>query len=564
MIDIKGKNFTVLNNMSKLLHSFPNMCALQGRVIYDKIRLQNNSEKEEINAMKKMSSILLAIVMVVGLMAPMAVTASTDTPAVWDGTANIKWYLDGNVADTGVYEIKTAEDLAGLACLVNASVEASTCVNGVYYNPTTGAVLGYRAGSNFSQYKGETYVAYTPTDGDGSEVMLGSNFLGKKVKLCADIVLNEGNAADWEQTAPENNWMPIGFCNDAAAWEECPSFNGTFDGQGHTISGMYTNTTATPNDQDWGAGLFGFVAHKNATKIANLTLDKFYSTGTIKVGALASISKGQSLVIENCYVKNGTVNSISEQLGAFVSRVDTGSVSLENCGVENVTLKTPDKTKIGAFVGNTVSATLDIKNCYADVTVDTVNYAGLALGYAGGNTTVKLENVYVVADGTVSTADTGVAGVVYGGTNGTTTVTATNYYYVNGITVAQVSGDTTEGATAVTLADITGDAAKTTLVGFDWDTVWVTKADGTPVIELREAVDDDDVDEDDEDEDEDEDGAGAGNSATTEKSDKTETEAQTEAETEEKKGCGSSVGIASVAMIALTSGAALVIKKKKD
>ena len=53
------------------------------------------------------------------------------------------------------------------------------------------------------------------------------DFKGQTVKLDADIVINEGNAEKWAKEAPARKWNPI------------LNFAGTFDGQGHTISGMY-------------------------------------------------------------------------------------------------------------------------------------------------------------------------------------------------------------------------------------------------------------------------------------------------------------------------------------
>ena len=52
------------------------------------------------------------------------------------------------------------------------------------------------------------------------------DFKDQTIKLNADIVINEGNAADWEFEYPEYIWEPI------------DNFAGTFDGQGHTISGV--------------------------------------------------------------------------------------------------------------------------------------------------------------------------------------------------------------------------------------------------------------------------------------------------------------------------------------
>ena len=53
------------------------------------------------------------------------------------------------------------------------------------------------------------------------------DFKGQTIKLGADLVINEGNAEDWEENAPSKKWTAIN------------GFAGTFDGQGHTISGMY-------------------------------------------------------------------------------------------------------------------------------------------------------------------------------------------------------------------------------------------------------------------------------------------------------------------------------------
>ena len=53
------------------------------------------------------------------------------------------------------------------------------------------------------------------------------DFKDQTIKLGADIVVNEGNAADWEKIMPQRRWEPI------------TGFAGTFDGQGHTISGLY-------------------------------------------------------------------------------------------------------------------------------------------------------------------------------------------------------------------------------------------------------------------------------------------------------------------------------------
>jgi hypothetical protein len=101
-------------------------------------------------------------------------------PAIWDGTADTTWYTNDKEATE--YTITTAEQLAGLALLVNESEG-----NGVY------------------------------------------DMLDKTIKLGDNIILND--TTDWqswdETTEGLNQWMGINW------------FLGTFDGDGYVISGIY-------------------------------------------------------------------------------------------------------------------------------------------------------------------------------------------------------------------------------------------------------------------------------------------------------------------------------------
>lgn len=71
---------------------------------------------------------------------------------------------------------------------------------------------------------------------------VSKNFNLETVYLGADIVVNEGTSAEWlSNAADEDN------TNDAYVWlpiATSKAFAGTFDGQGHTISGLYVNTSS--------------------------------------------------------------------------------------------------------------------------------------------------------------------------------------------------------------------------------------------------------------------------------------------------------------------------------
>ena len=516
--------------------------------------------------MKKILSTLLAIILVMGLCVPMAISAGAEETAsdVWDGTANIKWFIDAGGKDGDNYEIKTAEDFAGLAYLVNASV-SDAILKGIYYDADYN-VKGYERGP--STYINDFYQSKVCTSTTGLTRIDGYDFNSKIVLLCADMILNEGNAAEWENTAPANVWQPIGggVSNSADRWF---GFNGMFDGQGHTVSGLYTSiTTADPATSKIACvGLFGIVSqNQDYPCVENLTVENFFVRGEYLVGGLVGrFNRAGSLA--NCYVKNGYVVATKEQAGALVGGVYKGGNTIENCGVDNVTVKSVDYA--GGMIGLINGQTVDIKDSYTKATVECTADAGLIVGRSSGGT-INLENVYSVVKAT-ATGETAKGGVIYAGTGngGAPSMKIENYYYVKDMTAPAITGEGTEGATEVTLANITGDAAKTTLVGFDFDTVWNTVENGTPIIDIREASDD--VEDEGEDEGENENGNENGNENNDTTVDETQpsdtssaTDKTTDSEKVENGGCASSISIASVAVVALASGAALVIKKKED
>ena len=87
----------------------------------------------------------------------------------------------------------------------------------------------------------------------------GNTFAGQTVLLTASIDLNN------------EEWTPIG--------KSGKTFQGTFDGQGNTVSNLYINT---PTQDD--VGFFGFTS---VGEIKNLTIENANVTGYLDVGAVA-------------------------------------------------------------------------------------------------------------------------------------------------------------------------------------------------------------------------------------------------------------------------------------
>ncbi|MEA4847418.1 MAG: X2-like carbohydrate binding domain-containing protein [Clostridiaceae bacterium] len=113
--------------------------------------------------------------------------------------------------------------------------------------------------------------------------------------LMNNIALNDvSDLADWETDPPANTWTPIGY-------NITKRFTGGFNGNGHTISGIYINASADYQ------GLFGYIGAN--TTIQNLRLTESYIKGKSYVGGIC----GFSLIskIENCYASATVIGSDS-------------------------------------------------------------------------------------------------------------------------------------------------------------------------------------------------------------------------------------------------------------
>lgn len=145
--------------------------------------------------------------------------------------------------------------------------------------------------------------AVATTDGNGNKVMTyGEELLETTAYaslsyiLTADIALNDVVDYDkWNDkaNAPDNTWTPIGN-------RDYVPFTGTFDGDGHTISGLYFRRE---NVVDTYSGLFGSV--RGAT-VKDVTLSKGYVQAGLVLGALigrAVDSDISGIQNEGVYVK---------------------------------------------------------------------------------------------------------------------------------------------------------------------------------------------------------------------------------------------------------------------
>ena len=166
----------------------------------------------------------------------------------WDGTT-AKAFACGSGTKLSPYMILTAEQLAYLSFIV---------------------------GANDKEYK------------------------GKYFKLGADILLNKGKIIDEKggfvaDSSKLHKWTPIG--NSSVA------FDGTFDGDDHTISGMFINTTSSHN------GLFG----NSSGTIENLTVADSWIMGCERTSGIVGNNTGNLKKLTN----KASVNSTKGPVGGI-------------------------------------------------------------------------------------------------------------------------------------------------------------------------------------------------------------------------------------------------------
>ena len=225
-----------------------------------------------------------------------------------------KYEINEDGTKDAVYEISTAGQLYWFAGLVNGTL------SGVAQNKSANAVLT-------------------------ADIVVNANVLK------SDGTLNEGTFKEWTPIATSAS-----------------PYTGIFDGQNHTISGLYFN-----QENSYDVGLFG----RNNGKIANAGILDSYFYGTSKVGGMCG--NNYTGTISNCYNTGsvsgiGTAGGVSgyNYTGSITNCYNTGSVS--GTGVN-----------VGGVIGRNES-NASITNCYYGSTI----YTGNAIG-ANDGTTEKVE-----------------------------------------------------------------------------------------------------------------------------------------------------------------------------
>ena len=258
-----------------------------------------------------------------------------------------KYDIDGDDSKDAVYEISNAGQLYWFAGLVNGTL------SGVPQNTSANAVLT-------------------------ADIVVNKNVLK------SDGTVNEGTFKEW---------TPIGnTCNGSYS-----PYTGIFEGQNHTISGLYFKQENTSE-----VGFFGY----NRGKILNVGILDSYFCGFSQVGGVCGYN---SSTITNCYNK-GVVDGTADGASSFGGVCGCNLGILTNCYNTGIV---SGQSYVGGVSG---SNNKTITNCYNTGIVSGQAYVG---GIGGGNsgTITNCNN-----EGKVSGTD------YVGGVNGENDKTITNCY----------------------------------------------------------------------------------------------------------------------------------------
>ena len=279
-------------------------------------------------------------------------------------------------------------------------------------------------------------AAVKADDGNGTYNLSGVSFY-----LANDIALTGA-------------WTPVG--NGVSAVKDF--FAGTFDGCGHTISGLSVNLTSNA-----GAGLFGTVC---GATIKNLKVEGNVSaSNSAFVGGIVGRTL-TSATIDSCSFA-GTVTSTkksgaSNATAGIVGKVKTGTVTITNCA--NTATVNGNGNIAAGILGYGGSNKVTIENCYNTGAISGQWYAS---GICGSSTvkaqTSSIRNCY--NSGTITATN---GGNYYAGITANFKGTISNSYYANPAADALYNGTPTT-AIAVTspegLADKLGSAFKEDTAG---------------------------------------------------------------------------------------------------
>ena len=375
---------------------------------------------------KKILSLLLALCLVMALV-PMTAFAEGTSVDNWDGSADTSWYV-GHETDTE-YHITTAEQLAGLAQLVNADPGTTNFAGKTFYLDndidlsghewiSIGTVLGgdYPEYSFCGVFDGQGHVisnlysheSYIEGADESHNLLrnalFGSVYNGEVKNLGVadaeiwidpkdDSAAGKGILVDWMGKSKITNCWTSGSIYSGTKIEKNIGGIVGITMQGCTISGCYSTATLTGNFTN----SEGYYTEPNP---ADLPCDT--------IGGIVGARFDGNLTVTDCWFGGKiVVNSIQAAVGGIVGYADVATVN--NCMVTTTDMGV-DNDGNTCWVAYALGGT--VENCYWP---NDTKYGPSPLAYGKGTAVTDFTSADVLA-GLKNNAGAGVewvAGIGY-------------------------------------------------------------------------------------------------------------------------------------------------------
>ena len=279
---------------------------------------------------------------------------------------------DNNAFSVSSYSLNggTIKDLAGNSFSGSISYSFGTTLDSDYVWST----------ADFRELTTQTYEIYTTLDLRHLALMVNSgnnNCSGLTFRQTHDITYT--HTTEWDDaTSTENNYTAIGFYSNG---DNESRFEGTYDGGGHTISGIRIYKGGNTNSDSY-QGLFGNIDVGSIVRNVNLADTRI--TGYDSTGGIVGYNSG---TITDCTVAaNVCIHSVITNSYSHGGIVGTNYTIVQRC-VSSAILTVKSGTSgvyYGGIAGKNHSSTITdgITDCIAvGAVIPDVNKCGAIIGY---------------------------------------------------------------------------------------------------------------------------------------------------------------------------------------
>lgn len=360
----------------------------------------------------------------------------------------INVYTDTKGADKSGLTVLNTEDMKGENAFEKMPLQTSIWKTDSTGFPVFNEYVGGKAGEVWTGGIAENYAGGEGTEADPFLIETGEQLykmvyencipgnVSKYYKVVADIRLNDTSDDKWYEKENVNMWHISKIYSF--------SFGGHLDGDGHTVSGIYTQS----EEGNAYAGLIPVIDMGSSVKNIGVIESNINTASSVAenftggvVGWIDDwdsgkpdlVTKENIPVISGCFADE-TVTLSGMYCGGILAGV-AAPVLIENC---YFTGKFDNYSTAACMIGNIWTLGSKISHCYAAT--------NKMYGFAGGQTVLKNELEYEACYN-------------FGKGSGT------NFYFVS-------------------LYDIRGDKAEETLKELDFENIWRTVEGGTPVLRV--------------------------------------------------------------------------------